>query len=620
MNKRIFVGITLFFLLLVSLNSFSHIRSTLTDGLMGARQPSENVVILAIDDASIQEIGRWPWDRTTYISVLDKLKNAKAIGMDISFFEPTNSDSQLQDEISKTPQLVLASEYDVVTGKKLIPVFTNVSTGIVNVQADSDGIVRSISTANAFSQKIYETAFPTKTAPSTPYQLNFYGPPRTFKIVSLSNFLNSSQGLQDVTGKIVLIGATAPDLHDEYFVPTSLGNPMSGVEIHATAISNILDNSFVKKENLWITALLTLIASMIGYFAIARLKIFVGLPLIVVSCIAWIFGAIYLFDATYYQTDLFFVPCAIIFSTLGSYTAKYLKEKRKAQHVSSVFGKFISADVVKQLTQTEAPLKLGGAKQTITIFFSDIRGFTSTSEKTTPQQLVKHLNAYFDTMTKIILNKSGTVDKFIGDAIMAFWNAPLTQKDHALLACNAAIEQIRALAKLKEKGFPDWNIGCGIHTGDAVVGMIGSLERVNYTAIGDSVNLASRLESLTKTYGVSIIISEAVQSQIKKSNDELKANNKLPTRKLDIVKVKGKTQAITIYELCVDEPSPKFLSAYNDAFEKYMSGSFSDAIKLFETANRIKKNTASQLLIERCKYLQQHPPKNWNGVYEFKTK
>jgi len=253
---------------------------------------------------------------------------------------------------------------------------------------------------------------------------------------------------------------------------------------------------------------------------------------------------------------------------------------------------------------------------TITIFFSDIRNFTPISEKLKPEELVKLLNEYLTEMGKIILNNKGTVDKFVGDAIMAFWNAPLTLENHVELGCKASIEQVRKIKELQEKwkkeGMPLVEIGCGLHTGPAIIGNMGSEDRFDYTAIGDTINLGSRLEGLTKQYGVSIIVSEEVYNSVK---------HKFNFRRLDKVKVKGKNIPVRIYELLVDEKD-EFNKQYEKALSSYFKSEFKEAIKDFEKALKMKENDKScNLFIKRCKeYIKTPPERDWDGTFDIKTK
>jgi len=257
-----------------------------------------------------------------------------------------------------------------------------------------------------------------------------------------------------------------------------------------------------------------------------------------------------------------------------------------------------------------------GQRREITVFFSDIRGFTSISEKLSPEKLVHLVNEYLTEMTKIILENKGTVDKFIGDAIMAFWNAPFLEKDHPKLACQTAIAQIKELDKLKKswkkRKLPEMDIGIGINTGDAVIGNLGSEDRFDYTAMGDAVNLSSRLEGLTKQYGVSILISESTYKKVKSDFD---------FRELDKVKVKGKKITVKIYQLLV-EPNDKLVEEFEKGLNLYYKKKFKEAKKHFEACPKIKKDDVpSRIFIERCEaFLKSSPKKGWDGSYEAKEK
>jgi len=423
-------------------------------------------------------------------------------------------------------------------------------------------------------------------------------------------------GNESFKNKFVLIGATAPDLHDNYFVPTSEGVAMPGVEIHANILQNLILDNFLKKEGLFLMLLLTFIIGFIGLFFISKLKIYYFIPLVVLIIIAYSFIAIFIFDQFNFVMDMFFFPLALLIFTGTGVGVNYLSEKKHSQYLADAFGKYISKDLLKEIVTHKKELKLGGGKRTITIFFSDIRNFTSISEKLKPEELVKLLNEYLTEMGKIILDYKGTVDKFIGDAIMAFWNAPLTLDNHAEMACRATIEQVRKIKELQEKwkkeGMPLVEIGCGLHTGSAIIGNMGSEDRFDYTAIGDTINLGSRLEGLTKQYGVSIIVSEDVYNAVK---------DKFNFRKLDTVRVKGKNIPVRIYELVVDE-NKEFNEKYERALQLYSKSEFKEAVKEFESALKLKKDDKSCILfIERCRDYAKNPPgKDWDGVFELKTK
>ena len=592
------------FLIMIYTDSFPNIRSSMTDRLYGGRSPLDNIVIISIDDESINKIGRWPWDRDIFADLISETKDAKVIGIDVSFFEKSDNDEKLTDILSSTNNVVLAAELN--NNKLYKPIF-NVDYGYVNLRTDSDGITRSLELLNEplpFSFFIYKKGWNQDVVfNENKYFINFVDKPYSFNQIPAYKVLEGDYDFED---KFVLIGVTAPDLHDNFFVPTSEGIPMPGVEIHANILQNLILDNFVQKQSREILFLIVLISGIFGFFILSRLKIYYSIFIALSLVIVYTFISISLFSRYNYLQDLIYFLLSIIVFTGSGIGINYIQEKKQKKFISDAFSKYINKDLLKEILDMKTELKLGGEKRTITIFFSDIRDFTSLSEKLSPEGLVSLINNYLTTMTRIILKNKGTVDKFIGDAVMAFWNAPLKEENHAELACKTAIEQIKAL-----NGF-DFSIGIGIHTGEAIVGNIGSEDRFNYTVMGDTINLCSRLEGLTKQYGVKIIISESTHKIIKE---------KFNCRKIDVVKVKGKKVPVVIYELCIDK-NEKFNSQFEKALDLYLKSDFKKSLKEFESALKIKKDDKScNVFIERCKYFSKNSPgKNWDGAFEFKEK
>jgi len=273
-------------------------------------------------------------------------------------------------------------------------------------------------------------------------------------------------------------------------------------------------------------------------------------------------SSILVFNKFDYILDLFFLPLSLIVFTGAGVGINYIEEKNQNTLITEAFGKYVNKHLLDEMISKKSEIKLGGEKRDITVFFSDIRDFTSVSEKLFPEELANLINSYLTTMAKIILDNNGTIDKFIGDAIMSFWNAPLEKKDHSFLACKSAIEQIKSLKEFNQKDSdkkPKLRMGCGIHTGEAIVGNFGSHHRFNYTALGDTVNLSSRLEGLTKYYKIPIIISESTQKLVRTNFD---------FRKLDMVKVKGKEKPVSIYELCIEKDTD-LVEKFENALDLY---------------------------------------------------
>jgi adenylate cyclase len=265
-------------------------------------------------------------------------------------------------------------------------------------------------------------------------------------------------------------------------------------------------------------------------------------------------------------------------------------------------------------------LKLGGERQELTVLFSDIAGFTTISEKLPPEQLVHLLNQYLTKMTNLVFEHQGVLDKYIGDAVMAFWGAPVEQSDHALKACQTALAMQEEVQRLKtewhKEGIPDFDVRIGINTGEMIVGNMGANTRFDYTLIGDNVNLGSRLEGINKEYGTHIIIAQSTYTE---------AREHIVARKLDTVAVKGKSQGIVIYELIGLKSnytgSLKFVEQFEAARSQYEKGKFKHALELFTALHEeYSVDFATNLYIERCEELIKNPLKDWDGVFHAKNK
>lgn len=600
------------FLSLFSIGSFSYIEKSLADNLYSKKSSLSNIVIIEIDDYSIQNIGRWPWDRKVYAEILDKINSSRAIGIDISFFENSSDDLDLRNKLADLDNVVLAEEYN--DGILYKPIFGS-SGGYVNLKQDSDGIIRTalienISSSSSFAHSIYKKSWNGREYSPGTYNIKFYNFENNY--ISFYDVLNGNYSFD---GKITLIGASAPNLHDKYSVPVMKESQMNGVEIHANILQNMILDDFVNKQSKLISAILIIMLSFVGMFILSKKKVIYSIISSLLIILFYIFVSILLFSKYSYLSEMLYVPLSlVIFGSIG-FGTNYLKEKKSNLFITNAFGKYVNKHLVDNIIRNKQELKLGGEKKNATIFFSDIRGFTSISEKLSPEKVIDLINSYLEEMTKIIHRYNGNIDKFIGDAIMAVWNAPKDQDKHEELACRAAIEQVKQLRELnkswKGKGFPELNIGCGINTGEVIVGNVGSDERLDYTAIGDNVNLSSRIEGLTKEYGVSIIVSENTFEKVK---DIFKF------RKLDKVSVKGKTKPVTIYELCVDY-NEEFVKVFEKALEAYFSRDFRKAINLFKEANKIKPDKSCNLFVERCLgLLKNRPSPNWDGSYVMKTK
>ncbi len=290
-------------------------------------------------------------------------------------------------------------------------------------------------------------------------------------------------------------------------------------------------------------------------------------------------------------------------------------EERQSRFLKKAFSSYVSDKLVGQIIENPDLLKLGGQKKEITMLFSDIRGFTTLSEQVSPEQLVELLNDYFTPMTNIVLKNNGTLDKYIGDAIMALFNVPVDVENHEYYGCLTALEMIETLdvinMEFQKKGFPEIDIGIGLNTGYAVVGNMGTDTRFDYTAIGDSVNLASRLEGTNKFFGTRIIVSEFTY---------LKVKDNFKFRMLDKIRVKGKAEGITIYELN-EHLEDELMEKFNNALHLYFQKDFKGAFEIFSNLSNKFNDKASTALKERCEYYISNPPSDtWDGVFVMTSK
>ena len=286
------------------------------------------------------------------------------------------------------------------------------------------------------------------------------------------------------------------------------------------------------------------------------------------------------------------------------------------------FGKYVPSKLVRLLLARHIEPEYGGQERELTIFFSDIRDFTPLCETMDSDELAAKLGAYLSAITDCIQapESQGIVDKYIGDSVMAFWGAPEAVEQHAHKACRAALASLDAVARLREAdpSLPDFRTGISIHTGQAVVGNFGSTERLNYTCIGDGVNLASRLEALNKVYGTQIVVSQTTFERVQ---------NDFETRRLDIVAVKGKSRGVGVYELLglsgeVDAQTLDAARAYEQGFDDYLARRWDEAIKGFSHAGRLRPgDLAAEVMIARCRrYALETPPQDWQGVHALDSK
>ncbi len=486
-----------------------------------------------------------------------------------------------------------------------------------------DPIIK-VSSGGIESMKIGDTIIPLEA--NGAMLINYRGASKTFPYISAADILNDTVKPDALKGKIIFLGTSAAGLKDIRISPIDQVFP--GVEVHATMVDNILSKDFIHRPD-WTPGLeLLLIVSwgLITTFLIGRASAILTIPVTLVLAVgAWVGGAWSLEHLKIWISPFFPVVVLVLNFSVLNMQKFWLSEKKK-KFFKGAFSKYVSKAVVNQLAENPDKLSLEGEEKEISILFSDIRGFTSISEQLTPSQITQLLHDYFTPVTKIIIENDGTHDKFIGDAVMSFWNAPLDVADHEKYAIKAALEMIGTLEVLniefKEKFGIEIAVGIGLHSGFCRVGNMGSDDIFDYTIIGDNVNLASRLESLTKFYGVQVIISD---SMLKGLTPELVA------QELDLVRVKGKQEPVQIYTVYSNRDSSeedsssmrqKEIEQYQNALVLYKNQEFEQAMEQFNSL--IKKYPDQRIYSiyqERCAvFLKTPPEENWDGVFTHTSK
>jgi adenylate cyclase len=423
--------------------------------------------------------------------------------------------------------------------------------------------------------------------------------------------------------KIVLVGTTAGGLLDLKASPFSDVHP--GVEIHANALDNLLHGRFIDRR--WavdgaftgVCVALAVAAGLLGTFLPAA----AGLPL----CLAGLGGvaAFGWYGLAHADTAWRLLPPAggVAVAYLVGLAGGFTLERSQKAWVQGAFSQFLSRDVLDQLMRHPERLALGGERKAVTVFFSDVAGFTALSEQVTPEQLVQYLNRYLTRMSDVLVRRGAYIDKFIGDAIMAFWGAPNPDENHARHACLAALDCIAEMeaiaAEFAGEGFPPLACRIGLNTGPVICGMMGSEQKLNYTVMGDTVNTASRLEGANKPFGSRILVSEEVLAA---------AGDGLEAREVDLVRVKGRRQPVRLFELVgragqLTERTAACLKEFRRGLELYKQGKWAPARECFAQAAvyDYADLSPSSVYAERCgRFVEHPPPADWDGVYEMKTK
>lgn len=609
-------------------------------------RPSSEIVIVAIDDKTLADprFGRWQdWRRDFFADLIQKLEPSapRLIGLDITFSEVSADDARLAAAIQSAGNVVLAGRVDAAFGGLLpVPQLESAAAGVghANLVLESDNAVRrnplqidfgtgqAPLPVNAFAAELASlaAAAPLAAPPldrDGNFLIRYFGRPYSFSSVSFVDVIDGRIDASQLANKIVLVGVTPADLRDLEATPVSRGIKMPGVEIHANALQTLLDQQPLRRAtDLEFGAAVLALVGLAG-FAASRLRLTFGM-LALLGLAAGYLGFAHLAFSAGILFGLLLPLAGLVITFAAIYGQRYLTEQREKRELKSAFGRYVSSELVDRILDNPAALRLGGEKKELTLFFSDLANFTAFSEKLPPEDLVEVLNSYLGEMTEIILKSGGTLDKYIGDAIMAFWGAPLPHESPARAAVMAALDQQAALQRMIDSGVlpPDIPVRArmGIHTGPVVVGNMGSKNRFNYTAMGDSVNLASRLEGVNKIYGTLICISESTYELVKKD---------IEARELDSVAVKGKAKPVKIYEVVArrGELSPaqkKAFPEYAAGLAAYRAQEFAAAESHFEAVlTFLPEDGPATALFARCqKYRKDPPPADWDGVHRLTKK
>jgi adenylate cyclase len=693
----------------------------------GARPPSPDIALVAVDDDSVKTVGRWPWSREVIAKLLGRIKEAEAkvIGLDIIFAERQETaamtalqnlrrslahekscgpevlahlaqeerradvDRRLAQVIGQGsptilgfffvavggqtvaphlgqalgPKAIRASTYNMVRwldrqtqrlplmgaqGVEVnLPEITEKASGggYFNMIPDPDGIVRWLPLAVSYGPDIFapltlvtlqhyrqkvplgitlsrfgveQIRLGREKIPVDRYGrmfINYLGPPGAFPTYSAAQVLDGTIPKGALKDKLVLVGATAVGIFDLRVTPFSGVCP--GLEIQATVLDNILRRDFVytPPSAFMTTSGIILVIGLIFGLLLPRLSAVGAIAVTLVVAQAYIAVNYLAFRYFGLQLELFYPLLEMAGVYTGITLQRFLAEERERVRIKKAFQSFVAPEVVNQIIRHPEKLRLGGERRELSILFSDIRGFTTLSETLEPEALVEVLHGYLNPMSEIVVKHGGTLDKYIGDAIMALFGAPLDQPDHCQRACRTALEMVQKLRELDrewvEQGLPALKVGIGINSGQVSVGNMGSNRLFDYTAIGDNVNLASRLEGLNKFYGTEILVAGATVQHIE---------NGFIFREVDLVRVKGKKHPIAIYEIlgggAPEEKLTRFLDLYREGMACFREGRWSEGLKAFQAASELRPQDSLCLhyLQMTQKFSETPPGSDWDGI------
>jgi len=658
-NSKIFIfflalGISLFFFgFWGKMETGEMVSNTWQDFLYSTRENTKNkiddIVIVVVDEPSFTQIGqKWPWPRRLHAKLVDNLSRAgaKSIVFDMLFPEPSlnSEDDQLFAAAIKNAGNVALGMFSSQTQRKEyvqsiivepIPPLKEAAavTGYVNHFPDNDGIVRygykrlddipSLAYAGCLAASPGEEGC--QACAEDIFLIDFEPDISRIPIISYYQVLDNYALEESFKDKIVFVGLGSDIKVDAQGAVDAFPTPffrfkkemMYGVIVHANSLITLLNGCHLQLVDTPILLLLFFPLSLFPFLVRKR-------PLILTligggSILALGASSMALFNFKGMIIDIMPVVFALSSNTLFLGLNEFRKSHKERKYIKQAFSNYVSADIVKVIIDNPSALALGGEKKEITVMFADINGFTTVSEALDPEQLVSVLNNYFNGITSVVLENKGTLDKYIGDAVMAFFGAPIHFDDHAQKACAAALTLNSRLNNPENESNPELvfkGITLGVNSGDMVVGNIGSEERFDYTVIGDAVNLASRVEALNKVYKTNIIIGENTKRQLD--------TDSFLTRELDFVKVKGKHQGISIYELLdnTEEQRKKIAIPFSKGLEAYRNKDWKLAEEIFSSLLKNGLSDGPSMVFkDRCRFFAENPPaKDWDMIWEMKTK
>ncbi len=621
------------------------------ENMRGALVPNPEIAIIAIDEKSIAELGRYPWTRTEYARLITMLSDAgaKAVLFDVFFpeHENENADKAFADASRLAGNVVLATSFEFdkdlnITGRiGSIPEIESSVSGIGHINflpepdgvnrlnmlflADGDKNIPSLGLLGAmaalgekkFVPGFFEIALGARHIPvneNYSMWINFTGPPKIYPRYSFSDVVNGRISPTLLKNKVLFVGATATGIYDMRVTPFDGNTP--GVEVHATIADNIISERFIRRtglEKLFDISLIIVLGTL-AYFLTTRLRLYIALPVALFLSAGYVWVSYKLFLQGHW-VSMIYPPISAFTALLVGSSFRFLVLERSARQMRAMFSSYLSPKLVARLEKEPDAAKLGGDSKDVTVLFTDIRGFTSFSESHTPQEVVARLNEYLGEMVKVVDQFDGTVDKFIGDGIMVYWGAPLAQPDHAQLAIGCIYAMRKKMDELrvkwKKEGVELFYIRGGLQSGEVVAGNIGfEGKKMDYTVIGDTVNQAARLESTAKYYGVAFLVGESTYNL---------TSEICLYREVDRIRVVGKQLPVRIYEPAGMSHGMDgvIVEEFNAALAMYRDRKWRKAhVHFLEISRRLPEDMPTKIYIERCEYfIENPPPDDWDGVF-----